>query len=338
MIAHKTLNIMKITSFFAFLLLAIGFLSFSSCIDDDGNPVTPVTLCTDVNYLGFRADGQSPGTPIEVVSNATADFSTTSFVANTSFTPPVTTIGNNSAAWDDIGQRLVYIDQWNNNGLWVYNFGGGVTQVAPPSTNPITAPEFLNGQLYVVEVDFSAQLLLLRPLSIPAGVLGAPIHVMTFANFPFDPDTVNNYLYSSSDQNNQLYIMGEEKLLIYDVSTLSPTVVTLPTGVRYHDVVWTQNGTLLSVARPLGGSSIDLVRLDVTGPTALSNTEISGLDVNPESISLVYKECGDRLHIMTHFVFGGSGVTTRFYEVEMNSLGMIPRDFPGWIVGIAHRY
>ncbi|MEM7571781.1 MAG: hypothetical protein AAF433_02720 [Bacteroidota bacterium] len=330
---------MKITPFFASLLLAIGFLSFSSCIDDDGNPVTPVTLCTDVNYLGFRADGQSPGTPIEVVSNATADFSTTSFVANTSFTPSVNTIGNNSAAWDNVGLRMVYIDQWNNSGLWVYNFGSTVTQVSVPTANPITAPEFINGQLYVVEVDYSAQMLLLRPLSIvgTTSVLGTPLHVMTFANFPFNPDTVNNYLYSSSDQSNQLYIMGTEKLLIYDVTTFSATVVGLPTGGRHLDVVWTQDGTLLSVFHSASGSS-DLVRLDVSGPTATSATAISGLDVNPESIALVYKECGDRLHIMTHFVFGGSGVTTRFYEVEMNSLGMISRDFPGWIVGIAHRY
>ena len=328
---------MKITSFFTFLILALACLSYSSCFDDDGNPSTPVQLCTDFNYLGFRADGQNPSGPIEVIGNATGDFATTSFTANTSFNPGVTTIGNNSAAWDDIGQRLAYIDQWNNNGLWIYNLGGGVTQVPVSTTNPITAPEFLNGQLYVVELDFGTQMMLLRPVSLPSGTLGAPIYVMTFANFPFNPDTVNNYLYSTSDQNNTLYIMGTEKLLIYDVSTLSATILSLPTGVRYHDVVWTQNGTLLSVARSFGGG-INLERLDVTGTSAIPTIEITGLDVNPESISLVYKECGDRLHIMTHFTFGGTGVTTRFYEVEMISLAMSQRDFPGWIVGIAHRY
>ena len=331
---------MKFVVFPSLFFLAIFTLGFSSCIDDDGIPATPVTLCTDTDYLAFRSDGQVPSAQIDVVSNTTPFFNTTTFAANTSFTSPVSTLGNNSSAWDPVGQRMVFIDQWNNSGLWVYDqVGNNVTQVSIPTTNQLTAPEFLNGQLYVVEVDFGTQSLILRGLTITgtSSTLGAPLHTVPFSSMGLSSDTMNNLLFSTSDKNDQLYIMGRDKVLIFDVSLLTDQLVSLPTSNgSYHDLVWTQDGTLLSVFNDSG--SADIVRLDVSTPTATQTTEIPGISVNPESISLVYKECGDRLHLLTHFTFGGSGVETRIYDIEMLSKTTITRDMPGWVFGMAHRY
>ncbi|MCB0637270.1 MAG: hypothetical protein KDC54_11665, partial [Lewinella sp.] len=110
----------------------------------------------------------------------------------------------------------------------------------------------------------------------------------------------------------------------------------LPLPGRYLDLVRMQSGELVSVLDHTSGG-IDVVTIDITGPAVVTSV-VPNIDVNPESVALVYKECGDRLHVLTHIAFGGSGPQTRIHEIEMLSYTMNTNDFNEFLFGIVHKF
>ncbi len=328
---------MRNSKLIIFTIFSSFIILFSSCIDDDGNLTTPPVLCNDVDYFGFRADGMSNGSnTIEVVRNNNSNFNLTSFTSQTSFTYNGT-IANNSATFDKNIQKMAFIDEWNIvEQLFVYDFGTNAVSVFPiAGSNRVTAPIFLNGTLYVLEKDSNTSDVSFKTLSL-TGTLSTAVFTIPAATIGFlNPDTMNNLAYSTTDGGDFLYFLLGGKLLTVDVT--NPAAYTLKTmpNSHYLDIAYMQTGELLTVKN--SGVSVDLMRLDISAATITETVEVAGLDINPESVAIVYKECGDRAHVLTHFVFGGANVVSKIHEVNVLTHTVISNDFSGWMFGFVHK-
>ncbi len=331
---------MKNQNFLIVLIACFFTFSLTSCLDDDGIAVTPLVPCTDYHYYGFKAaDMSNTNGTIEVVTNSSGNFNTATFNSPLTNLTYTNTIANNSATYDKGLQKMAFVDQWNgNNDMFVYDFlANSTSSVSINSTNFITAPEFLNGTLYVLEVDLTAGNAYLKSLALN-GTLSAAIATIPTSTFPLNPDPMNNWSYSCTDGVNTLYFLGRDHLLTIDMTAPASYVIqNLPSNGTYSDIVYTQNGDLLSVARQ--SSTMNLVSLDITGATLTESILQSNLDINPESVALVYKECGDRLHIVTHMTFNGnpSSIFTKIHEINILSNVALQKDFPGWMFGVVHK-
>ncbi|MCB0635884.1 MAG: hypothetical protein KDC54_04675, partial [Lewinella sp.] len=276
----KTMQIFFLSALVSLLILGSG------CLDTNG-PGTPITVCNDVNYFGYRAAGMSntSGT-IEPITNTSSNFNTTNFspVGGASFSFSGV-VANNSATYDPTTQTMTFVDQWNlNNTRWDTDLlTGNTTQVNINSTFRITAPEYLNGTLYVLEVDINGGMIYLKTVS--GATLSAPLASLPLNTFMLANDTMGNLYFSTTDGVSKLFYVGQDQILEVDVSGVPVlTVHPLPLPGRYLDLVRMQNGELVSVLdHPSGG--IDVVTIDISGPAVVTSV-VPNIDVNPESVAL----------------------------------------------------
>jgi len=318
---------------YLFILLTISIAT--SCIDHDPNTNT-YTNCTDVNYYGLRtADMSNSLGSIEIINNTTANFNTTSFNTLQSISYPLG-VANNSGAYDSNTETMVFIDQWNNNNyLITYNLvtnTANAIQIVTSTSNSITAPVFLNGQLYVLEIDNLAQSMYLKEvINLLTGTLSATLLTIPLSTFGQANDTMANKVFATTNGTNTLYFLGDSLMEVTMTPFYPYSVKALPTSSRYLDLVYIETGKLVSVEHT--GSLVDIVKLDISGTTITQTTQLSNIDANPESIALVYKECGDRLHVLTHMTFNNS----RIHEVDILNNSIVTSNFPGFIFGIIHK-
>jgi len=236
---------------------------------------------------------------------------------------------------------MVYIDQFNNDiDLILYNIANNTaTSVSLniPSTNWATAPIFLNGDLYIMEVNYTiGEMYLKKVTNIATGLTSSALLTVSTSTFGIANDTMGTKVFATSNGVDTLYFLGDN-LLEVNLSSATPyTVKPLPTNGRYLDIVHTQTGELMSVVHN-SNATVNLVKLDVSQAAVTQTTYTSNIAVNPESVALVYKECGDVLHILTHHTFAANNTESTILEVSMQNGTLVSRDFSGFIFGIIHK-
>lgn len=306
-----------------------------SCTNHD--PVTNTyTNCNDVNYYGLRtATQRNTLGQIDVITNSSNNITNTVFNAQYSFNY-TESVGNNSATYDANTQTMVFLDEWNiNNTLIVYDLASNThQQLSLASTNVLSAPIFIGGRLYVIEFEnFPGTNVFLKEITnISTGTLSNPLLTIPKTNFDRISDTMSNNAYSATNGFDKIYFLGSTLLEIQIIPGYPYSTKSIPSTNQYLDIVHIQTGDLLTVSND-GSSTINLVKWNIANSTITETIQVPNIDVNTESIALVYKECADRLHILTHKRFDESIIHE--INIQNNSINTI--NPPGFIFGIIHK-
>lgn len=315
------------------LLLLLFTTTLFSCLDED--PVTNnFTNCTDVTYYGLRTSEMSnPAGTVDVVKNSNSNITNTTFDSQLLFDYSYT-VGNNSGTYNATTHTMVFLDEWNGNKLIVYNLTTNNHQiVALNSANVLSAPIFIGNRLYILEFENfpGTNVYLKEILNISLGTLSPILMTIPKSSFDSISDTMKNSAYSTTNGFDKIYFLGTSLLEIQIIPGYPHNFKALPSIEKYLDIVSIQTGELLTIKRNV--SSMDLIKWNISGSAVTETIQKTNLDINPESVALVYKECGDRLHILTHKRFDES----KIHEINILNNNMVTKDFPGFIFGIIHK-
>lgn len=331
------------------ILLLILIIVSISCTEDDGTTTT--ITCTDNTYYALRANNMSnPGGSIDVIQNTTSNITTSSFAVNSSLSAG-NTLRNHPSAWDKINKRFVWFDQEEGADGFVYdetsNTLNNFSLPATAHTNlgRFTAPVFFQGVLYVLDFDAFA----------PAARFD--IHIMNPSNGSigpslgqvlFNPGTLvadGSYTFATSTTNDvdTIYFrVGNDIIYFNPISGIITDyrgingIEGFTTGLEYN----ADKDVFYAVTDNQG--SIDLLEIKINGANNYSVTVIEdNLNINMDSVSIEWKDCGKRLHILTNFPgspSSGGQDLTQILEFNLDaSTSVVTQSFNGFIFGFVHK-
>lgn len=326
------------------LLIAVSL----SCTEDDGT--TSTITCVDNTYYALStSDMANSNSVIDVIENTTSNITTSSFNVNGGIGLSITP-RNNPSAWDKVNRQFIWFDQEENTDAIVYDELLNVTSnISLPSSNlgflgRITAPVFLNGILYVMDynVNPASPSYNIHSMNPTTGVLG-PI----LASGGFTPGTTVSdlsFTWASATSNgiDTLYFRVQDHIIFYDVNTTLQTMYnnlgiqgSYISGLEYN-----ADENLFYVVNDNNGS-VELTEIEINGLNSYTlNTLYTGLNVNIESVQLEWKDCGKRLHLITHFNFGNAATPAQTDIIEFNldaSPSFVTQSFNSFIFGFVHK-
>ncbi|MGJ8684874.1 MAG: hypothetical protein ACSHWW_09625 [Nonlabens sp.] len=332
------------TKFLLLLLIAISF----SCTEDDGTAST--ITCIDNTYFALStSDMQNTNNVIDVLQNTTANITTSSFTINGGIGTGITPL-NHPSAWDKVNRQFIWFDQEEAADALVYDEATNfTTNLTLPNSSwgflgRISAPVYLNGTLYVLDQDVNpaSPRFNIHTMNPSTGTLGPILATggLIPGTAPFD--LTNTYATATSNNVDKLYFRVGTEMFSYDVNTAVLNIFnSLPLNGTYHsgleynqtkDVFYVLTGDNLNV---------DLVELEFTLPNNFTATTLySGVNVNVESMQLEWKECGKRLHAISHFNFGNPSTQAQTEIIEFNldaSPSFVTQSFNGFIFGFVHK-
>lgn len=320
------------------ILLVFG-LTMYSCIDNE--PITNTfSNCSDTDYYGFRTiDLTNSSSNVEVVKNLnTTNITNNSFGAQYSFNYSGV-LDDKSSSYDKNTETIVFLDRSGlNTDLIIYDVANMTHQIVTlQSSRVILAPTFIGGRLFVLEFDSVPwpNVYLKEVLNLSTGSLSAALLTIPKASFNTS-NTSNSYVYSTTNGLDTIYFLGTSLLEVQITQGFPNTIRPVPTPGyhQYFDIVHIQSGELLTVSY----DPINLKKLqkwDISNPTLITETtQIASININNvQSIELVYKECGDLLHILSQ----KNNNETRIHEVDVLTNNITTTDFPGIMFGIVHK-
>ena len=206
------------------------------------------------------------------------------------------------------------------------------------TTGQLSAPIYVSNKLLVLDFNTSGNIDI-KSIDPTISIFSAAFATIPSTQFTNTSDGQDTLAYAATDEDCIAFFLVGNTIIEFNICTTVPLVYhTINLPGDYYDLAYRQNGNLISVRK--NGTNLDIVELDImsTPGTASVITKLTGINANPESIQLVYKECGDRLHVLTHFSFTGSPATTKskVIEVNLSNLSFVEQDFPGWIFGLVH--
>ena len=322
-----------------FLIIITTFLF--SCIDDDGDTSTPITFCNDNDYYAFFDAAQSnPDNIVDVIKNTTSNITTTniSMLTNVDFPPEAR---NANGTWNKVTNTLFYLDESEREYALSYDLATNTANnhsIAALTTGRLTAPVYNQNKLFMLDIDNSGNVDI-KTLNSSFTVLSPSIANFPAATVPNSPDTQETLAYGATDENCLIYFLVGNTIIEYDQCFSSPssppyTTYSINMPGTYLDIAYRQNGNLISVRKDNVTNNLEVVELDLTASPGVATviSVIPTINANEESIQLTYKECGDRVQVLTHF----NNSTSTVVEVNMSTLNVISENFNGWIFGMVH--
>ncbi len=296
-------------------------LLMTSCSDDNTNVNVPT--CPDSEILGIQFQSGSNTTRFGV-----ADFLSSipgtllmQLGPNQNFTTSTfsTQLDMHDGTYNATNGSYVNVEKGNNTLYKVDNTGVLTTSATPLNVGAINAPEFVNGNLYFGNIEYSSGNLIFRVLDSNYAIL----KTLTITT----PATSVNY-YSSftvtTNGTNKLYYVVGTNLITYDLVSTSLTTTVIGSlnyagnllGVEYVDA-----NHLLVLRHPFNGADTDLVDLNITNPSSIVETNVVslGYKANEENFSTTYDSCNKRYFIVTK---SQDFTTTNYTRVDLS--GSIP--------------
>lgn len=337
-----------------YLKLAFGnhFLLFVllACSGGSGGPPLNTT-CLDINYNGLRFDLASNNIVFE--QNTTGNLNTTVFTVLANVANPFNQVGHVKGTYDKVNDRYFFLGEWDNNNRYVL-----INNVKTPSpvastnslagaTNSIsgssefTGAVFTNGRLYVAEIDVTANTFWISEIDPSNGTNVGTVFSDALTNFsPTIVDSFGIRYYADTDRNGKIYFLGKDKLLEIDTANgNAQQYFNLPSAFAYIDVEVDMDGFLLSFQIDNSGQT-NLVSWDLASPPSISETVlVPNIPFQSESLSLVYKDCDQILHLLNHqFTNTSATNSTTILEYELiNNTLVTSRTFTGdFIFGYSH--
>ncbi len=324
--------------------------TFTIIIGCSGSGLGPApTTCVDLTYDGLLFD--PVGNTISFSQNTTGNLNTATFSPLTGITNPFSSIGNVKGVYDNVNDRYFFLNENDNTNRYLLVQDVSLSSVniisgsLVAATNTISgSSEFTGavsvaGRLFVTEIDVTSNTFWISEID---PVLGANLGVIFTDNLSnFDPTNVDSFgirYYADTNRVDEIYLLGKDLLLEINISNSTNQYYNLPSSFRYFDVEVDLNGFLLSVQIDNAGQ-VNLVSWDLSSPPSISETIIiQNLGFQSESISLVYKNCDEILHVLNHQANNIiSPNTTTIYEYDLlNQTLVTSRVFPDFIFGYAH--
>lgn len=329
------------------ILTAISIFTLLLIISCSGSSPGPNTTCTDTKYNGLTLNAGN----ILFNVNTTPNLNTTSFISLASIASPFSAVGNVKGTYDKINDRYVFLGENDNTMRYILVENVTTTPVMTANslagaTNTLsgnsefTGAVFNNGKLYVVELDNTANTFWISEIDPNTGTNLGVVFTDLISNFlPTNVDSFGIRYYADTDRADKIYFLGKDKLLEIDLVSTVQQYYNLPGSFAYFDIEVDINGFLLSVQIDNSGN-VNLVQWDLIAPPTINETVlISPINVDTESVSLVYKNCDEILHILNHSVnnnFTSNTTTITEYDLSTNSV-VTTKTFSGdFIFGYAH--
>ncbi|WP_397300111.1 hypothetical protein [Nonlabens ulvanivorans] len=330
------------------LLLILIVISFS-CTEDDGTATT--ITCTDNTYYALRSSNMgNPNGVIDVIQNTTSNITTSSFTVNGGIGIS-NSLRNHPSAWDKINKRFVWFDQEEGVDGFVYdetsNTLNNFSLPATAQTNlgRFTAPVFFQGVLYVLDFDANPaaprfDIHIMSPSNGSIGpslgqVLFNPGTLVTDGSFTFATSTTNDVDTIYFRVGNDIIYFNPISGIITDYRSING-IGGFTTGLEYN----ADKDVFYAVTDNQG--SIDLLEIKINGANNYSVTVLEdNLNINMDSVSIEWKDCGKRLHIVTNFPGSPSSGGQDISEIiEFNldaSPSFVTQSFNGFIFGFVHK-
>ena len=293
----------------------------TSCSDDDSNVNVP--NCPDSEIVGIQfqtasnttrfgiADflSSTPGTLVSQIGPF-QNFTTNTFQ---------TQLNMHDGAYNNISGSYVNVDNGNNTLYQLSSVGVLTTPALPTSVGTINAPEFINGNLYFGNIEYISGDLEFR-------VLDSNYAILKTITITAPSNSVNYYSSFTSTTNgvDKLYYVVGTNLITYDILTTTISVTLIGSlnysgnllGVEYVDATH-----LLVLRHEFNGADTDLVKLDITNPAAVVETNVVNLayKANEENFSATYDKCNKRYFIVTK---SQDFSTTNYTRVDLS--GSLP--------------
>lgn len=335
-----------------FLVLILLFLILSC--SGNGSNIPPTTNCSDLRYNALTFD--SGLNTINFNINTTGSLNTSSFATVITDPNPFNLIGNVKGTYDMINDRYVYLGEYDNNFHYILVENVHLPSIsinsisiagASNSTSGIsefTGAVFADARLFVAELDPAINTFWISEIDPVTGGNNGVIFSDLISNFqPTIVDSFGIRYYADTNRNDKIYFLGKDKLLEIDIFTNVAQYYTLPTNFAYIDLEVDINGFLISVRLDSTTGLINLVSWDLFGgaPNISENILIQSIAVESESISLVYKDCDNILHILNHKFNNNSSSninSTTILEYELTGPSFVTsQTFTGdFIFGYSH--
>ncbi|QJP34964.1 hypothetical protein F0365_11470 [Nonlabens sp. Ci31] len=327
------------------LIIAILF----SCTEDDGTATT--ITCADNTYFAWStSDMANFNGIINVVQNTTSNIATSSFNLNSSISNSITA-RNNPSAWDKVNRQSIWFNQENQSDVLVYDESLNTITATPlPASTQgilgrITAPVFLNGTLYVMDMDINPAQpsYTIHTLNTSTGVLGPVLTTISLNPGTTSRDTSFTFATATSNGVDTLFFRIANNIHYYNVNTgIITTYNSLPiTGDNYSGLEYHQDKDVFYVVSSIN-NNVDLVEIKINAANNYLITPLfTGLNVNENSMQLEWKDCGKRLHLISNYPASqNSGLQDRTEITEFNldfSPTFVTQTFNSFIFGFVHK-
>lgn len=306
------------------------------------------TICTDTKYNGLTLNSGN----ILFNVNSSPNLNTSTFISMASIASPFSAVGNVKGTYDKINDRYVFLGENDNTMRYILVESVTTTPVMTANslagaTNTISGNSefsgavFNNGRLFVVELDSTANTFWISEIDPNTGANLGVIFTDSISNFlPTNVDSFGIRYYADTDRADKIYFLGKDKLLEIDFVSTVQQYYNLPNSFAYFDIEVDMNGFLLSAQIDTAGVT-NLVQWDLSGGAPVINETvlIPSININSESISLVYKGCDQILHLLNHSINNTStSNTTTISEYDLSTnLLVTSRTFTGdFIFGYSH--
>jgi len=308
------------------------------------------SVIREINHALRSSNMGNPSGVIDVIQNTTSNITTSSFTVNGGINAS-NTVRNHPSAWDRMNKRFVWFDQEEGIDGFVYDeTSNALNTFSLPATaqtnlGRFTAPVFFQGVLYVLDFDANPaapqfDIHIMNPSNGSIGpslgnVLFNPGTLVTDGSFTFATSTTNDIDTIYFRVGNDIIYFNPISGIITDYRGING-IGGFTTGLEYN-----ADKDVFYVVTDNQGS-IDLLEIKINGVNNYAVTTIdSSLNVNMDSVSIEWKDCGKRLHIVSNYPASqtsGGQDTTEIIEFNLDaSPSFVTRSFNGFIYGFVHK-